>query len=104
MKICNPVNLAVTDDLATTQALRMSDQTSGTVRVPTGSSLTTLTWYISETEDGTYAVFDDAGTSGAQTVEGGKAYSLPAALASVAWAKAVGNVAETVHLNLVADL
>lgn len=73
----------------------------GIVFVPSGSSITTITWYVAEKPGGTYLVLlDDSGGSIVQTVAAGYAYALPAALFGARAAKAVGNAAGSVALTL----
>ena len=49
--------------------------------VPTGSSITEITWYVAEKPGGTYlALTDELGNAVVQTVSGGNAYQLPTAL------------------------
>ena len=57
--------------------------------VPTGSSITEITWYVAEKPGGTYyQAIDEDGTAVVQTVEAERAYQLPTALCGASAIKA----------------
>ena len=73
-----------------TLALKTDDTTpaipfparGGTIFIPSGSSITTLTYYAAEKLGGTFLPLyeSDGSTAVTQTVEAGKAYDMPAAI------------------------
>jgi len=101
VSVCQTVaGVAVDTDIAASDRIPYGSFEAGEIHVPSGSSLTSLTWHSSH--DGTtyVAAQDAAGSPVAQTVAAGKAYPMPAALAGCKWLKAVGNADGTVHLTL----
>lgn len=86
--------------IGTTAEFSYGDFRDGFVIVPTGSSVTSLTYWVSGSSGGTYiAAHDASGTAITQTVAGAKAYALPAALAGARWVKIVSNAAGTVTIT-----
>ena len=74
---------------------------SGSLYVPAGSSLTTLTWYACETRDGTYLAAETAASAAVtSTVAFSQSHPIPAALAGARFIKAVGNAAGTIGVTL----
>lgn len=104
------MEISVTNDIATTEAIPFEFARGGTVFVPNGSSLTTLTWHAAEKLGGTYeAAYNNAGTPAAvtQTVAQDRAHPIPVetadgptSLAGAGALKIVGNAAGTVLVNL----
>lgn len=87
--------------LASSTEIDITSYSSGSVFVPSGSSLTTLTWYAAEKCGGTYhAAYDSAGSAVTQTVAADRAYPIPAALFGASAIKAIGNAAGTVIVSL----
>ncbi|MCA9366691.1 hypothetical protein KC887_00295 [Candidatus Kaiserbacteria bacterium] len=109
-RICESRSVDVTNSVSTTEQITVSGFTRGAVYVPTGSSLTSLTFHVaphktpraSATEPGDYLPLqkEDGSAAIAMTVEAGKAYPLPAEIAGVAFAKMVGNTSGMVTLTL----
>lgn len=93
-------SLAITASSSTAAQLVFSSYAGGMVHVPSGSSITSLTWYGSD--DGTtyYAIQDGAGTAVVTTVAAGQAAPIPTACFAAAYLKAVGNTTGTVHITL----
>lgn len=100
----NAKTASLTTAIGTTEEMPKSGMAWGDVYIPTGSSITTLTWWKAPAlvagnsfEAGTYLpAYDDDLTSPAaivQTVAGGNSYPIPAALASAPFLKAVSNAA-----------
>ena len=95
------VDIDLTDALATTGVIPVGGLNLARVIVPTGSSVTSLTFYSAATEDGTYQpCYTTAGVAITQTVAAARDYELPAGLYGVRHVKAVANVAGTVHFLL----
>ncbi len=95
--------LSVTVDtaVADSQEILYSEYTSGEVHVPTGSSITTLTWHVAPEAGGTYLPAQDYdGAAVTQTVAQTKAYPIPLSLIGSVALKIVGNAAGTVDLSL----
>jgi hypothetical protein len=93
--------VAVATAVANSKEIIFTDQAGGFYTVPTGSSITSMTWHTAAKPGGTYvAAYDEAGIAVVQTVEGGRSYELPGALAGAGALKAVGDAAGTIDLNL----
>lgn len=85
---------AVTTSIVTTPVVNMGPFDGGRVLVPTGETITTLTWYECDTEGGTYvACYDSSGTAVVTTVAAGRSYPIPATLNASRFLKAVGDAA-----------
>ena len=70
----------------------------GTFSVPSGSSLTSLTFYCSDEKDNTYQAFYDAANAAVtMTVAADRVYVLPTAVNSASWVKIVGNAEAPIH-------
>lgn len=95
---------AITASASTTAEVDITDATSGTVFVPSGSSLTTLTFHVAPVLGGTYlAAYDDAATPAALALTNlgaSKAYAIPAKVFGAAAFKMVGNTTGTVDISL----
>ena len=78
--------------VAASAAIDFSSSETGRVHIPTGSSLTTLNWYASLTDDGVYTqVRDGSNADVTSTVAAGFNYAFPAALIGARFVKIVGN-------------
>ena len=74
---------------------------AGQVRVPSGSSITSLTWYCGDTVGGPwYAVQDGSGNAVTSTIAAGNSCLIPAACFACHWLLPVGNAAGTINLDL----
>lgn len=94
-------DVAVGTSVANSGAIGYGPFTAGMVYIPSGSSITTLTWYACETIDGTYLAAEDASSSAlAQTVAQNQAHPIPAALAGARFIKATGNAAGVIGVTL----
>jgi hypothetical protein len=94
----SPAQLTITVDtnLADCEAWSIGDARGARIIVPSGSSITSLTFHESNTRDGTYvACYDDTATTPvAITLTGlsaGRSYPLPAKLFACRYLKMVGN-------------
>jgi hypothetical protein len=84
--------LSLTNSISTTPEIAFGHATGGEVRIPAGSSITTLTWWSSDEPGGTYLpCYDAANSAVAQTVAHTQANALPAALLGRNYLKAVVN-------------
>ena len=69
----------------------------GRFQVPSGSSITSITWYDAPEVGGAYvAAYDEFGVAITQTVSDAKSYEIPTSLAGSAAIKAVGDAAGTI--------
>lgn len=101
--------VAVTDDVATTGEINFRRMVGGTVYIPDGSGLTSLTFHVAPDLGGTYlplqnspTIASPAGTPVAvtMTVAQAKAYPLPAELFGAVGVKMVGNTSGSVDISL----
>jgi hypothetical protein len=92
-------DVTLTASLATTPDIGYADFAGGMVHVPTGSSITSLTWYTSH--DGTtyIAAQDSTGVAVTQTVAAAKSYPIPDALFGAGKLKCVANAGGAVYLT-----
>lgn len=93
-------SVVVATTVAGSDAINYGDFEKGMVSVPTGSSLTTLTWHVCGTEAGTYLPASNASGAITQTVSGGKAYPVPSDLQGARFLKITGNAAGVVGVTL----
>lgn len=95
-------DLSLTDSAATTPEINTGGYETGTVHVPSGSSITTLTFHSAPTAGGTYLpLYDTGGNAVTLTVQGGRTYKLPSFHGS-RFTKMVANAAGAVAISLVA--
>lgn len=92
---------ALTTSASTTPEISIEYYGSGQIYVPTGSSITTLTYHVAEKIGGTYLPAQDAtGTAVTQTVGAAKAYPIPAILFGAVAMRIVANAAGNVIVNV----
>lgn len=97
----NIVDLAVGTTAAASGEIIYSDWAGGRFHVPTGSSITTITWYDAIVPGGDYLPSNDATPEAlTQTVAAGQSYEIPPSLAGAASLKLVGDAAGTVDVAL----
>ena len=93
--------VALTTSAATTPEISVGEFSSGEVYVPTGSSITTLTYHVAPYSGGTYLPAQDAsGSAVTQTVAQTKAYPIPAILFGAAMIRIVSDAAGSVGIGL----
>jgi hypothetical protein len=86
---------------ATSEEIIFTDREVGRFQVPTGSDITTITWYDAPKPGGTYvAAYDSAGNAVTQTVSAAKSYQIPTALEGAGAIKAVGNNEGTIAVYM----
>lgn len=74
---------------------------AGMVYIPSGSSLTTLTWHTSTSINGTYLAAEDAVSAAVtQTVAASQAHPIPVALNGARFLKITGNAAGVVGITM----
>lgn len=94
-------SVTVATSVASSEAIKYGPYASGSVYVPAGSSLTTLTWHACETEGGTYLAAEDASSAAVtQTVAASQTHPIPVALAGARFIKITGNAAGVVGVTL----
>lgn len=104
-------NFQLNTALGTTPELRMENMAGGIINIPTGSSITSLTWYAAVIQSDTpgspnsaaqvfLPAHNSAGTATTQTVAGGNSYQIPVELFGAASLKCVVNVAGVVEICL----
>ena len=92
---------SLTTSIVTTEAIPIANATIGTIGVPTGSSLTTLTYWVSH--DGVTYIplwMVDNSLAVAQTVSQTKSYPIRSEAMGAKWLKIVSNAAGDVYLSL----
>jgi len=100
--------IAVTTDISTTNPVGFESCAGGMVYIPSGSSITSLTFYISPSDESTAAnrlpAYDDSSMSTPAavvlTVAAGRAYPIPSCLFGCGAFWMVGNAAGTVYVTL----
>ena len=98
--IYNPVAEAVTvaTSVASSGERKQERFAGGIIEVPTGSSITSLTFHHSTSEGGTYLpLYDEYGVAVTMSVTAGRAYVQPSALNVCSHLKAVGNAEGTIN-------
>ena len=71
--------------------------------VPNGSSITSITYWIASTEDGTYQQLYSGGSAVSTTVAADRTYALAGAIEGAAFLKLQGDAAGTVDLHLISS-
>ena len=85
-------------DLGSATAWQAGSFAGGIISIPTGSTLTSLTFYHSDTEDGTYLpLHDSSGTATTLTCAADKSYVQPQDCNSAVHLKVIGNAAGTIN-------
>lgn len=93
-------DVALTTSAGTTPAISIDGYASGEVYIPTGSSITTLTYHVAPSSAGTFiAAYDATPAAVTQTVAAARAYPIPSALFGAAMMKIVVNAAGTVSIT-----
>jgi hypothetical protein len=95
----NSLTVAITDSAATTDEVEYGELYYAMVFVPSGSSITSLTFSASHERGGTYCAAYSGSTAVSLTVAAGRCYVLPATLAGARFIKMVGNTSGTVYLS-----
>jgi hypothetical protein len=102
------ISVSVTTSAPTSgsvNVLDMREYAGGMVYVPSGSSITSLTFYVAPRTDGTFlTAYDDSSLSSAAqvvlTVAAGKAYPMPSCLYAAGAIGFKGDAAGTIYVTL----
>ncbi|MDX1961835.1 MAG: hypothetical protein SFX18_01700 [Pirellulales bacterium] len=95
------INVNVSATLAECTELDLREAAAGSVLIPSGSGLTTLTPYAAREPGGTYLpLYDAQGLAAAWTVAAGQCHPLPEAVAAVGALRLVGNTTGSVEVVL----
>lgn len=89
-------SVSLTASSSTTEAIDYRNASGGMIIVP--ASVTSLTWYASDAEDGTFVQVNDKANSGAATptsVTAARAYNIPDECFGAPWLKVVANTTGT---------
>ena len=92
-------SVAITTSAATTGTVAFKNHRAGTVYIPAGSDITSLTFHVAPKPGGTFVPLYAATVAVALTVVHTRAYALPAALAGCKAFRMVGSHAGTVHIS-----
>ncbi len=93
-------SVVVSTSEVSSKAVPYADFERGMVHVPSGSSITTLTWHVSTKERGTYLPAYNSAGAVTQTVAAGRSYPIPSDLQGAAWLKMTGNASGSVGVTL----
>lgn len=100
-RFCSNQTALLTTSLTTTPAVSISAYAAGVVYIPTGSTITSLTYYAAYGTDGTYVpIYDQTGSAITQTVVADRCYAMPSDLFGAGQIKIVANAAGDVQLSL----
>lgn len=95
------LDLTLGTAVATTPEIDMRQSAGGTIQIPVGSSITSLTYYAAAEPGAVYsALYTDAVAAVTQTVAADRVVDMPAAVAAVGALKIVVNVAGAVKVTL----
>lgn len=93
--------VSLTAAAGTTPEIDWSGAAAGTIFIPTGSTITTLTYHAAPKKGGTYLPIQTAaGVAVTQTVAADKAYDMPASLVGCGAIKIVANAAGAVGISI----
>jgi hypothetical protein len=81
----------------TTPGINFGSSSAGQVRVPTGSSISSLTWYCGDSINGPWYPCNSAPVT---TISAGQSDLIPAACFGAHWLLPVGNAAGSINLDL----
>lgn len=100
-RLCQAESVILTTSSATTPEIDIGRFASGTVFIPNGSSITTLTYYSSYIAGGAVAAaYDSAGTAITQTVQADRCYPIPAGVFGSGIIRITGNAVGVIKLSL----
>ncbi len=98
---CTGETVALTTSAGTTPAIDIARFASGEILIPTGSTITTLTYHVVNISSGTYTpAYDSAGNAVTQTVQQTRAYPIPSAVFGASGIKIVADAAGSVSYCL----
>ena len=91
--------IALTAVIGTTGTIPYATQSGGTIHIPNGSTITSLTFY-SQIDGADYALYDSTGTPVTLTVAGNNAYPIPAACFGCEKIKVLANASGNIICSL----
>lgn len=95
-----PITVTADSTLADSEELIMQGMAGGMIYVPSGSSITSLTFYAAHTKGGTYfQIYDADNAAVSRTVAAGRSYSLPEECYGARFLKFVPNADGTVYFT-----
>lgn len=99
-----PAIVTLTSSLATSPLIAYAKMSGGTVEIPSGSSITSLTFYSFHSTEGTFLPYFDNSSLSApvavvMTVTAGNVYQLPDSLFPLSRFKVVANAGGTVYFQ-----
>lgn len=95
------LTIALDTAIGTTEEIPFEAASGGTIHIPLGSSITTLTFWAAPKRGGTFlALYDKAAAAVVMTVSASKCYELPTAVFGCASLKIVVNAAGNVDLSI----
>lgn len=99
-RITRRQSVSLNTAIGTTEEIQYESYGGGTVHVPAGSSVTTLTWWSAPKPGDTYEpAYDKDGAAVTQTVAADQAHPIPLALFGAGAIKAVSNAAGDVQVS-----
>jgi len=96
------LSVAVGSAVVDSEVINIRESVLLSISVPTGSSITSITWYACHSYDGTYVALEyPPGTAVASAaISAPVIFQAPDGLASHPYIKAVGNAAGTISVSL----
>ena len=94
-------SVTISDDKDNSTSIVFSGFRKGVINVPSGSSITSVTYWVADTEDGTYQQLYSGGSAVSTTVAAGRSYALDSAIEGVAFLKLQSNAAGTAALHII---
>lgn len=95
----NNVTLTITNSASTTAKLDLQHCDGGTFFVPTGSTLTSLTFHVSRDNSTWLPLYDSNGSAASLTVAETRAYQMPVAANACRYVAVVGSGSGTVYFT-----
>lgn len=93
------VVIPLTAVIGTTGTIPYATQSGGTIHIPSGSTITSLTFYSRE-DGANYALYDSTGTPVTLTVAANNAYPIPAACFGCETLKILANASGNIICSL----
>jgi hypothetical protein len=93
-------SLAVGTSLTASRSVSLRGYNGGLISVPAGSSITSIKYYISPTETGTYLPLYSGGSQISTTVAAERVFALDSAIKGAAFLKLKGDATGSVDLHL----
>jgi len=94
-------SVTISDDKDNSTSIVFSGFRKGIINVPSGSSITAITYWVANSEDGTYQQLYSGGSAVSTTVAHSKSYALDSAIEGAAFLKLQANAAGTAALHII---